>query len=183
MVIVLGLIAAVTSLLLAFVYVMTKDPIEKTQQKKLNDAISSVVPGLDRFETRQVKAISGDDSLTFYDAYKGNEKIGTAVKTYDNNGFGGRIEIIVGFDNDGKIINDVPLTQSETPGLGAKMDPAQSDFTFQFRQKDPAIFKLKVKKDKGDVDAITAATISSRAYCRAVDLAYKTYMAQKGVAQ
>ncbi len=180
MVIVLGLIAAITSSLLAVVYTVTKEPIAEVQVKKLNDAVGQVVPGLDRFEEYKVASVLGGDSLTFYDAFKGSELIGTAVKTYDNGGFNGLIEVIVGFDKNGKIINNVVLTQAETPGLGAKIDPKQSNFAQQFNGKDLNSYRLKVKKDGGDVDAITAATITSRAYSRAIDLAYQTYISQKG---
>lgn len=184
MVIVLGLIAAITSSLLAVVYVITKEPIAKVQADKLNNAIAEVVPGLDRFEDYQVTAkiegYEGDVTLTFYDAYKNDVLIGTAVKSYDNGGFNGLIEIMVGFDADGNIINNVPLKQSETPGLGAKIDPKASDFVKQFNGKHLSSFDAKVSKDGGEVDAITAATITSRAYCNAINLAYKTYMAEKG---
>ena len=67
------------------------------------------------------------------------------------------------------------LFRSETPGLGDKMKKSKSNFSEQFIGKDPANFKLKVKKDGGDVDAITAATISSRAFCDALQRAYDTY--------
>lgn len=184
MVIVLGLIAAITSSLLAVVYVITKEPIAKVQADKLNNAIAEVVPGLDRFEDYQVTAkiegYEGDVTLTFYDAYKNDVLIGTAVKSYDNGGFNGLIEIMVGFDADGNIINNVPLKQSETPGLGAKIDPKASDFVKQFNEKHLLSFDAKVSKDGGEVDAITAATITSRAYCNAINLAYKIYMAEKG---
>ena len=86
---------------------------------------------------------------------------------------------MVGFDNDGKIIDIVVLKHSETPGLGDKMKKDKSDFSLQFMGKDPATFKLAVKKDMGDVDAITASTISSRAYCDAVQRAYDKFMEVK----
>jgi electron transport complex protein RnfG len=62
------------------------------------------------------------------------------------------------------------------------MDPKKSDFSLQFKGKNPGTFKLAVTKDGGQVDAITAATISSRAFCDAVDLAYRAFrqVAQKG---
>ncbi|MCK9302871.1 MAG: RnfABCDGE type electron transport complex subunit G [Bacteroidales bacterium] len=184
MVIVLGLIAAITSLLLAYVYTITKQPIDDAKQIKLNNAIAEVVPGLETFKEYKVKFDESTDSLTFYDVYKNDELIGTAVKSYDNNGFNGRIVILVGLNPDGNIIKTVALEQSETPGLGAKMDNVKNpEFAEQFANQNPKKFKLQVKKDKGDVDAITAATISSRAYCRAVQLACNAFDAQKGGAQ
>ncbi|MGB4293017.1 MAG: FMN-binding protein [Bacteroidales bacterium] len=64
------------------------------------------------------------------------------------------------------------LEQKETPGLGTKM--TEPFFKDQFNGKNPANFKLKVKKDGGEVDAITAATITSRAFCDALERAYNT---------
>ena len=83
---------------------------------------------------------------------------------------------MVGFLPDGTIHNISVLEHKETPGLGDKMTKAKSDWSVQFNGKDPSDFKLMVTKDGGDVDAITASTISSRAFCDAVDRAYKAYM-------
>jgi electron transport complex protein RnfG len=79
---------------------------------------------------------------------------------------------MAGFRPDGTIINISVLEQKETPGLGTKM--AEPAFKDQFNDKNPDQFKLKVKKDGGQVDAITAATISSRAFCDAIQKAYNT---------
>ena len=88
-------------------------------------------------------------------------------------GFGGPIAVKVGFDIDGIICNTKVLSQAETPGLGAKCtEPAFSD---QFKGLNPAEKKLSVKKDGGDIDAITASTITSRAYVNALATAVKVY--------
>ena len=116
------------------------------------------------------------DSLEVYPAKKDNVITGYAVNTYTNRGFSGNIKLMAGFRPDGSIINIAVLEHKETPGLGTKMaDPAFKD---QFNEKNPAEFELSVKKDGGPVDAITAATISSRAFCDAVQRAYNTL--QKG---
>ena len=93
------------------------------------------------------------------------------------NGFGGKIELMVGMLQNG-IINKVSvLSQAETPGLGANM--VNDKFKGQFDGKDPQTFTLKVKKDGGDVDAITAATISSRAVSEAIQRAVDGFEANK----
>jgi len=117
-------------------------------------------------------------TLTFpcnlaYDA-NGNFQ-GAAVKTSES-GFGGKIDMMVGFLADGTIKGTSVLSHSETPGLGANMT---GKFDDQFVDKNPADFKLTVSKDGGDVDAITAATITSRAFSKAVDKAYKAFEANK----
>ena len=77
---------------------------------------------------------------------------------------------MVGFDESGNILDVSVLEHKETPGLGTKMD--DDKFKEQFRGKNPEEFNLEVKKDGGEVDAITAATISSRAFSDGVQRAY-----------
>ena len=84
---------------------------------------------------------------------------------------------MVGLLTDGTINKVSVLQQSETPGLGANM--VNPKFKDQFDGKNPASFKLNVKKDGGDVDAITAATISSRAFSEAVRTACEGFEANK----
>jgi electron transport complex protein RnfG len=120
---------------------------------------------------------TGDgDSLEIYPAKKDDVVVGYAVNTYTKTGFSGNISLMAGFKPDGTIVNITVLEQKETPGLGTKM--SESQFKNQFRDKNPSEFILKVKKDGGPVDAITAATISSRAFCDALQRAYNTL--QKG---
>ncbi|NOX86720.1 MAG: RnfABCDGE type electron transport complex subunit G [Chlorobi bacterium] len=174
MVLTLFIVAVVAALALGGVYSLTKEPIAIAKQKKLEAAIKAVLPDFDTIIETKVPDKSGD-SLTFYYAEKKGKKVGTAIKTFSKEGFGGEIDILVGFLDDGTISNTVVLAQKETPGLGDKMSKSKSDFPDQFIGKNPATFKLYVKKDGGDVDAITAATISSRAFCDALRRAYETF--------
>ena len=88
-------------------------------------------------------------------------------------GFGGPVSLMVGVTSEGIVYNTSVLSQSETPGLGAKCtEPAFAD---QFKNLNPAATKLAVKKDGGDIDAITASTITSRAYVAAVNNALAIY--------
>ncbi len=163
--------------LLGSVYALTKEPIRLAELKKKNEAIQVVVPGFDNEPSQEVKSIFMDgDSLYLYTARKGGEVIGTAVETFTKQGFSGEFKLMVGFAPDGTIIDIVVVKHSETPGLGNKMEKGKSDFSLQFMGKNPETFKLAVKKDRGDVDAITASTITSRAYCDAVARAYKAFM-------
>lgn len=174
MVITLFLVTAIAAMALGGVYTATKEPIAIAKQKKLEAAIKAVLPDFDTITTKMVPDGEGD-SLTFYYASKSGAPIGVAIKTFTNKGFSGNIEIMVGMLDDGSISNTAVLSHKETPGLGDKMDIAKSDFSVQFIGKNPADFKLKVTKDGGDVDAITAATISSRAFCDAVERAVRVY--------
>lgn len=172
----LTLISLGASAALGFVYELTKGPIEASLLKKKIEAIKMVVPEFNNNPDEDMYLLpTGEgDSLEIYPAMKDGETAGYAVKTYSNDGFSGYISLMAGFNPDGTIYNISVLEQKETPGLGTKMtDPL---FNEQFRGKDPAQFTLKVKKDGGQVDAITAATISSRAFCDAVERAYNTLM-------
>ena len=174
MVLSLTIIALGAATCLGFVYELTKKPIELSILNKKLDAIKLVVPPFTNDPNgERFKLPTGDgDSLEVYPAKNGDSVVGYAINTYSDKGFGGRISLMVGFKPDGSIINIRVLEQKETPGLGTKM--TEPSFKDQFNDKDPGKFALKVKKDGGQVDAITAATISSRAFCDAVSRAYNT---------
>ena len=178
MVLSLTLISLGASACLGFVYEMTKEPIELSMLNKKLNAIKQVVPEFTNNPNEEMFRLpTGEgDSLDIYPAKKDGEIIGYAVNTYTKTGFSGNISLMAGFKPDGTIINISVLEQKETPGLGTKM--TEPGFKDQFNNKNPSEFKLKVKKDGGPVDAITAATISSRAFCDAVQRAYNTL--QKG---
>ena len=118
----------------------------------------------------------GKDTLNLYPGKKDNKVTGIAVET-SAPGYGGDIKLLVGFLPDGTIREVAVLEHKETAGLGDKMLKSKSDWALQFEGKNPATFKLEVKKDgNGDVDAITASTITSRAYCKALQKAYDALM-------
>lgn len=175
MVVTLFLVSAVAALALGGVYTVTKAPIALAKKKKLEAAIKTVLPEFDTLRSEKIALGDGEDSLVFYFASKSKKVIGTAVKTYTMKGFSGKIELMVGFLQDGTINNTAVVSHKETPGLGDKMDVKKSKFPTQFKGKNPNSYKLKVTKDGGDVDAITAATISSRAFCDAVKRAYDAF--------
>jgi electron transport complex protein RnfG len=174
MVLSLTLISIVASTSLGFVYELTKRPIELSNLNKKLDAIKEVVPEFNNNPDNEMFRLpTGEgDSLDIYPAKKDDIIIGYAVNTYTEKGFSGNISLMAGFKPDGTIINITVLQQKETPGLGTKIK--ESAFKDQFKEKNPSEFMLKVKKDGGPVDAITAATISSRAFCDAVRRAYNT---------
>jgi electron transport complex protein RnfG len=181
MLLTLVLVTAFASLALGGVYVLTKDRIDEAKAQKLKDAISIVLPAFETLEARSVMPETGKDSLRFYIAKNGEEIVGTAIETYTDEGFSGRFTVMVGFLPTGTINDSTILGHKETPGLGDKMEKKKNPaFTEQFKQKDPTTYTVKVGKDGGDVDAITAATISSRAFCDAVNRAYNAYKKEGG---
>lgn len=174
------IVSAVSAVALGSVYNLTKGPIELAKQKKQEDAIRQVLPVFERIEIKKVKSALEEDSLQFNIAYQADKVVGVAINSFTNKGFGGQIKIMVGFLPDGTINKTSVLEHKETPGLGDKMQQSKSDWPLQFEGKHPAKFDLKVKKDGGDVDAITAATISSRAFIDAVKRASDTYQKENG---
>ena len=178
MVLSLTLISLGASACLGYVYQITKAPIELSVLNKKLAAIKQVVPDFNNNPNDEMyKLATGEgDSLEIYPAKKDSVVVGYAINTNTKKGFSGNISLMAGFKPDGTIINITVLEQKETPGLGTKM--TEPLFKDQFNSKNPSKFNLKVKKDGGPVDAITAATISSRAFCDAVQRAYNTL--QKG---
>ena len=176
LVITLAVITLVGSLALGYVFQWTKEPIAKAQMEKQLRAIEAVVKGYDNnpvTEKFKVATPDGADSLEFFPAKKGGQLIGMAVKTKSSKGYAGDIWLMIGFNMQGEIQRAVVIEHKETPGLGSKMTGAK--FLDQFLNKNPGSTNLKVKKDGGSIDAITGATISSRAFSEAVQRAYETF--------
>ena len=177
----LGLVALIASALLALVYGITKEPIEKAKAKKLKQAIQMVSPEFDNDPSLELYSIKleNNDSLICYPIKKEGVQIATAIRSFSDIGFSSRIYIMIGFDNDGKIIRSSVLEHLETPGLGDKIEKRKSDWSDQFIDLDPMGEEIKVRKDGGEIDGITAATISSRAYCDAINRAYNMYIKEE----
>jgi len=178
MILSLTTISIIMAIALGFVNDKTKEPIAKSQQVKINNAIAEVLPPFDNDPSKESISIEGN-KLILYKATKNGEWVGSAVKTYSPNGFSGDIVLMVGFLPDGTIYNISVVEQKETPGLGTKM--AEPKFKNQFNNKHPEKNNLTVKKDGGEIDAITASTITSRAFCEAVNRAYEVFKKQGGV--
>jgi len=175
MTIALFVITAVAGLFMAAVYSVTKEPIAISQKAKINNAIKMVIPEFETIADTVLMPQDGKDSIRIHRLLKGTENSGVAVETYTDKGFSGRFSLMVGFAPDGSISNIEVLEHKETPGLGTKMAlPAFKDQFKGLKLSELPGEKLKVKKDGGSVDAITAATISSRAFCDAVNRAYET---------
>lgn len=179
----LTIICIVAAAILAFVNKQTTPLIAASKKEKLENAIKDVVPGFDNSPLDEAFkiAVSGGDSLLLYPARKGNELIGVAVESISMKGFSGEIKIIVGLTPAGEVIDYAVLQHAETPGLGDKMDPwFKTDKNNQnIIGRNLSESLLSVSKDGGDVDAITAATISSRAFLDAVNKAYSAYSESK----
>ena len=173
MVVVLFTITLISSAAVGGVYMITKEPIEQAKVAAVNDALKQVLP---EYETTTSQTIEVNSlPIVAHTATVADKAVGYAVESISKNGFGGTVRLMVGFDTAGKIININVLEQKETPGLGTKMTDEGNVLLASFKDKNASEINMTVKKDGGDVDALTAATISSRAYAEAVAVAYEAF--------
>ena len=170
-------VACGSAAILGFVYEITKAPIQEANDAKELATISSVI--WEEFdnnpfkERTQISSKNKKEQLTFYPARKEGKIKAFAIKTSSDKAFGGSIELIVGFFLDGTISGYKVINSKETPGLGSKVSEAK--FSEQFIGIKPKKKTFKVKQDGGEIDAVTAATISSRAVIDAIQKAYDAY--------
>lgn len=169
MVLVLTMISFVAGGALAFVNQITQGPIEEINNDNLQEGIKQVILGQTSGTLHVEAPDTAENGFVIYRTDKG-----TAVKSTAS-GFGGLIEVLVGFNKTGDILGYTILNTSETPGLGAKADTwFQKDGKGNIIGLNPGENNLTVSKDGGEVDAITASTITSRAFLNAVNAAYQT---------
>ena len=173
MVAVLFTITLVASAGVGYVNMITVGPIAEAKAAATQSALRAVLPSFDRTETTELTL--DELPVAVHTARSGEAVVGYAVETASKNGFSGMIRMVVGFDATGRVLNVNVLEQNETPGLGTKMADEGNPLFASFEGRNPGEMKLAVKKDGGDVDALTAATISSRAYVDAMARAYAAY--------
>lgn len=150
-------ISAICAAVLAYVNCITKGPIAEMKVKQEQAAVKAVMPsGVASIEEKNGVYIGLDAS---------GKTVGYAAKGSDPGGYSGDIVLMVGFRGDKKTVECYKtLVATETPGLGMNMN--LPEFSGQFKGRDGS--SLKVRQDGGEIDAITSATITSRAVCRAI---------------
>lgn len=158
MVAVLFTITLVASAGVGYVNMITVGPIAEAKAAATQSALRAVLPSFDRTETTELTL--DELPVAVHTARSGEAVVGYAVETASKNGFSGMIRMVVGFDATGRVLNVNVLEQNETPGLGTKMADEGNPLFASFEGRNPGEMKLAVKKDGGDVDALTAATIS-----------------------
>ena len=180
MVLSLTIIAVVAAVALAAMNNATKEPIEQAKKEKTEQAIKAVLPEYAELQAIEINLDGEPAALKCNKAFDASGNfVGMAVESFTEKGFNGHIGVMVGFDAEGNVFGYQILETGETPGLGSKAgDWFQKDGKGSIIGKTPGDNGFSVSKDGGDVDAITAATISSRAFCDAINRAYKAF--QKG---
>jgi electron transport complex protein RnfG len=173
LILVLTIIAAGAGLVLSLVEGVTREPIAEQRRLEMLKALKAVLPPMDNEPDQDtVSLVTGtnrkgkEESRTFYRGRQGTELTGVAFKVVGTEGYSGNIEIMVGVKPDGTVNGIEILSQAETPGLGARITEPQ--FKDQFQGKSLQNADWRVKKDGGDFDQITGATISPRAVVKAI---------------
>lgn len=171
-------ITLVASAGVGYVNMITVEPIARAEQAAKLEALNGVLPAFDRTTTAELTI--DELPVAVHTAVQGGATVGYAVETVSKQGFGGEIRLMVGFTPAGEVINVSVLKQTETPGLGTKMADEDNSLIRSVRGqrlegKKLVGGKLAVRKDGGDVDALTAATISSRAYVDAINRAWMAF--------
>ncbi len=180
MVLALVCVAVIMGAILAYIHKITEEPIRQQAEKALSDGIKNVMGGGDLkvAQTDTIRKEIKGKQVVFvaYKAVDASDKdLGVAIES-TTSGFGGDLNVLVGFDPEGTILGYTILDHSETPGLGAKAEKwFQSDGKGSIIGKHPEKHNLTVSKDGGDIDAITASTITSRAFLLAISQAYDAY--------
>jgi electron transport complex protein RnfG len=168
---VLTLVSLISGLLLAVTYQYTKEPIRQTEERQLFESLRQVLPPDVGDPEAVVFSNAAGRVVTFYVARKDGAFAGVAFSAVSPNGYAGPVEALIGLKADGAI-QGIEIKQNETPGLGSKI--AAPAFKGQFVGK-PLAGAWKVRKDGGTIDAVSGATISSRALCDAVSRGQALY--------
>lgn len=181
LIVTLTLFCLISGGLLAWFDGLTRERIDEVNIKRRQTALEAVLPGTNQYDNTPISdAVTVrhlDRDWTFYTARKAGVFAGAAVETGSLNGYSGKIRLMFGFDAEGKSIGIAILEQKETPGLGANIDTP--GFCGRLAGLDLHKTNWRVKKDGGDIDHITAATISSRAVTDAVREAIDAYLANR----
>ena len=168
MVAVLFSITLIASAGVGAVNMITVEPIAAAKAAATEAALGVVLPAFDKTESEELTI--DEMPIVVYTATNAGETVGYAVETMTKQGFSGVVKLMVGFLPDGTVNNINVLQQAETPGLGTKMCDEGNPLLAGVKGKEGTA-TFRVKKDGGEVDALTAATISSRAYLDAVNRA------------
>lgn len=175
----LVLICLASGAILAAVNKFTSDRIATSRRMELENTLRAVLPPFSNspLADAYMAAVSEGDSLRIFPAKRFGQVVGVAVESNTMRGYLGEIRLLVGFDSGGNLIDYRVLEHSETPGLGDKMEEwfrsGQGDRSVLGRNLSSGL--LRLRRDGGEIDAITSATLSSRAFLDAINRAYVAF--------
>lgn len=180
---VLTTVCILSGAILATIHTATEKPMAAAEQQARVEAIALVLPAFENnpIDMKAEISLPGQTrSFTVYPAFNKGKFVGAAVESYSMDGFSGEIKVIYGFNAEGTVTGYHVMSHNETPGLGAKMEEwfRMDEGHRSIIGINPATKNISVNKDGGDIDGITAATISSRAFLKALTEgleAFETY--------
>lgn len=174
MVAVLTAVGVLAALGLARVHEVTREPIREAARRELLRAVGAVLPPFDNEPDRETVDVEG---IPFYPARARGETVGAAFPVSSTEGYSGAIEALAGVDAQGRVTGVVVLAHAETPGLGSKF--TAPGYLAQFRGKTLEGARWAVRKDGGDFDQITGATITPRALVKALRQGLERFAANR----
>lgn len=172
MIMAMAVVSICSAASIGYVYQKTKEPIEKSKTMKISSAVTEMLGNFDNKPFDERINLSKSD-LELYPAKENGVTTSVAIKSYSNNGFGGKIELIIGLLMDGTVTGYKVIQQNETPGLGTKI--TESKFSKQFVGLNTHNNSFELSKNGGEIDALTGATISSNAVVEAVKKAVAAF--------
>lgn len=169
LVLTLTAITLLSGAILGFLFQITAPVIQVNEEERLKQNLSKLLDTFDNNPLEESFILDEFPGLRFLPARRQGSLSALAVEATSNKGYAGSVTLLAGFKASGELVRVNVLRQKETPGLGTRM--TEEEFLSQFGNLKPEMFPLKVKKDGGSVDALTAATISSRAFLDALNQA------------
>lgn len=175
----LGLFAIVATTLVALTEENTREQIKENQRQALLDGINALIPHdeydnailQDTLTLPSTEALGTEEPTSVYRARQNGEPVAAVLTVIAPDGYSGTIRMLVGIYHSGKLAGVRVIDHKETPGLGDKIDVKKDDWILQFEGLslgNPPASKWKVKKDGGEFDQFTGATITPRAVVAAV---------------
>lgn len=175
----LAAIAAICTALVAFTYQLTDERIAANEQAWLEQSLQPALSGL-FFDSGVSESmltlpapheLPGSEDAIIYRVYSGETPVAALFVVSARDGYAGAIRLLVGVDIDGSVTGVHVLAHRETPGLGDKIESEKSDWVTQFDGRsltDPAIDDWKIRRDGGDFDQLTGASVTPRAVVKAI---------------
>jgi len=175
----LALIAAVCTALVAGTYQLTVDRIVANKKALLEQSLQPALAGLSydsgvsesRLVLQPPHELPGNDAAVIYRVFAEEKPVAALFAVTARDGFSGPIRVLLGIEFDGTVTGVRILQHRETPGLGDKIESARSDWVFQFNRRalgDPVATGWAIKRDGGEFDQLTGASVTPRAVIKVV---------------
>ena len=183
-------VVALITALLSLLANQTRDRIAANQQFALTQAIAALLPPgsydndilEDRIAVRAPDLLGSNQPVSIFRARKSGQPVAVLINAIAPDGYRGPIELLIAINHDGALYGVQVLDHDETPGLGDAFENREADWLTDFRGRsldNPPQARWTVRKDGGDFDAFTGATITPRAIVKAVRKSLEFYRTRR----